>query len=253
MDQFFLLIIFLLQFVLYPQVFAQEIEISNYKKTITVEGIAEKKALPDLAEWSGRYEIKSDNAKSAMKELKIAQDQVISYFISKGVPKKSIIVYPPIVNVTYSSNIFSKITSFHVSQKFRIRLYDIELLTKIAQEAMELYSSGMHFKSNPVRYYQSKVSLIEQELLADAMKDAIRKAQIIAKSSNSMITGLYSAKTLPFYNNIGKKEFSTSLALIESEPLHYTDVSELYKTIKVKIVASFLITNIKKQDVLNLK
>ncbi|WDU83639.1 SIMPL domain-containing protein [Caloramator sp. Dgby_cultured_2] len=88
----------------------------------------------------------------------------------------------------------TKIESYRLSQTIEITSNDVDELTKISREATELINLGVQFESYPPQYYYTKIADLKVDMLGLATKDAMQRAEQIAKNTGIKIGKLKSAK-----------------------------------------------------------
>jgi hypothetical protein len=76
-------------------------------------------------------------------------------------------------------------------------------IDKISREATALIEKGIEFNSTPPSYYNTKLTEVKMELLANASADARQRAETIAKNAGSTLGNLRKA-TMGVFQIIGK-------------------------------------------------
>jgi hypothetical protein len=172
--------------------------IKQKQNTIIVTGSAKKQIKSDLIKWTGSFSAQAKDLKEAYKILKDSQEKVREYLLSKGINEKDMIFSSIITMTNYeilpNGMQSTKIESYRLSQTIEITSNDVDELTKISREATELINLGVQFESYPPQYYYTKIADLKVDMLGLATKDAMQRAEQIAKNTGIKIGKLKSAK-----------------------------------------------------------
>lgn len=169
-------------------------------ENITVTGLAEVDFTSDLIVWEGNYSRKSFELKDAYAQLKQDEQAIRQYLKGKGIADSSIIISAVDLqkefNNTYDKNgsmISSVFNGYNLTQRIKIQSRDIEKVENISRQVTELIESGIEFNSIPPSYYYTKLADLKMNLLAQASKDAMQRAETIANSADSKLDKLKKA------------------------------------------------------------
>ena len=161
-------------------------------ETITVTGLAEKDFVSDQIVWTGSYNRKMMDLKSAYAQLKDDESKIRAYLKGKGVSDAEMVFSAVSIdkqfNYRYDAEgrqLGSDFTGYNLSQKVTVDSKDINKVEKISREVTELIESGIEFNSSSPSYYYTKLSELKVDLLAKASADAKDRASTIAKNSGS--------------------------------------------------------------------
>jgi uncharacterized protein len=90
-----------------------------------------------------------------------------------------------------------EVVGYELRQTVEVRSEKVDLVDKIARESTDLISQGIQLDSSDPQYIYTKIGDLKVEILAEAAKDARRRADEIAKSSGATITGVRAARMSP--------------------------------------------------------
>lgn len=162
------------------------------QETITVTGLAEKDFVSDQIVWTGSYNRKMMDLKSAYAQLKDDERKIRAYLKTKGILDEEMVFSSVSIdkqfNYRYDAEgrqLGSDFTGYNLSQKVTVDSRDISKVEKISREVTELIESGIEFNSSSPSYYYTKLSELKIDLLAKASADAKDRASTIAKNSGS--------------------------------------------------------------------
>ncbi|MGE5397883.1 MAG: SIMPL domain-containing protein [Chitinophagales bacterium] len=186
------------------------VKFKSSENTITVTGSAKQQIKSDQIVWNGSFSVQTGDLKTAYAELQNSQRKVNTYLVSKGISQEDIVFssittttnYAMLPNGQYSN----KIEGYCLSQQVEVRTKDVEGVTQLSREATELINDGVEFQSNAPQYYYTKIADLKVKMLSLATKDAMKRAEEIAKNTNSSVGGLRNAKMgviqiTPLYSN----------------------------------------------------
>lgn len=191
------------------------IEIKGAKNSIIVTGSAKQQITSDMIVWSGYFSVKSPVLVDAYKHLESDRSIVKSYLLEKGVPEDQI-VFSAISTYTTNKTLPSgqwtnEIDYYNLSQTVTISSKDIEKVTAISRQITELINEGIEFQSNPPQYLYTQIADLKVTMLAEATKDAAKRAEMIAENANSRIGSLRYA----------------DMGVIQITPLYSTEISDI--------------------------
>ncbi len=177
-------------------IMAQAIKSRNYN-SIYVKGAAEKTIVSNIAVWEPQVQAWSANLSEAYTKIKQDADKFYNFLISKGIPKDEITLVSLENTITYEKHGFednvARKTGYLLVQKFRVESKDVQKISRISQEASEILSQGVELISESPDYFYNGLENEKIELLGIATKDALRRAEELAKVAGTKVSGLKSA------------------------------------------------------------
>ncbi|MBI3484164.1 MAG: SIMPL domain-containing protein, partial [Acidobacteria bacterium] len=93
----------------------------------------------------------------------------------------------------YAAALSGPITGYHLKQSLEIRSTEIDKITAVSRQVTELINQGILLESEEPQYLYTKLAQTKVEILADAAKDAMARAQQIAASTGSRVGEVCSA------------------------------------------------------------
>lgn len=186
------------------------VDIKGSQTTIKVTGSAKKQISSDLIVWSGYFSTQSPELHNAYVELEKSRTKVKSYLVEKGLKESEIVFSSIWTSPTYvisdmgvSTN---QIDYYTLSQNVTISSKEIDKVTQISRSATELLNEGVEFQSNEPQYLYTKLADIKVEMVAEATKDAKKRAEMISKNAGSELGDLKYAdmgviQITPLYSN----------------------------------------------------
>lgn len=169
------------------------------ENTILVTGLGTKKFTSDLIAWSGSFTRTNFDLKNAYNELAEDRKIIEKYLISQGMKKEEIIFSSVYIQKLYSYNTdYNEQTKqvfngYELSQTVSIESTDVAKIENLSRNITEIINLGIEFTSSSPRYYYTKLADIKQEMIADATKDAKKRAEKIADNAGSKLGKLKKA------------------------------------------------------------
>lgn len=167
---------------------AQEGKIVNSleERHIIVTGSAVRLVKPNMASWSGSFRVVTDKPELITAQMDQARQQVIKFLEEYKLEPTAVQFQPAQVMPVYDTKA-NKVERYEANQVFYVRGEDIDKITKIAHESFNLFSKEIQFRSDPVSYDIKDTTLLEQDLLVEALKKARDKAKVLANADNMEI------------------------------------------------------------------
>lgn len=186
------------------------VEIKSTKTNIIVTGSAKQQITSDMIVWTGYFSTQSPKLQDAYETLATSREKVKNYLIKKGLKEEdlvfsSITTMPTYVISDYG-NTTNQIDYYTLTQDVTISSQEIDKVTDISRSATELLNEGVEFQSNAPQYLYTKLADIKVTMLAEATKDARKRAEMIAENAGSKLGSLKYAdmgviQITPLYSN----------------------------------------------------
>ncbi|MFN0275286.1 MAG: SIMPL domain-containing protein [Chitinophagales bacterium] len=170
-----------------------------YQDTINVTGLGSRDFTADLIVWSGSFQRKALELKSAYEVLNNDREATKKYLIAKGIQESEMVFSSVSISKDYESyyddngKYHSTFSGYLLSQQITIESKDVSKVENISREVTELIDEGVEFYSNSPEYYYSKLEELKIELISQATQDARLRAEKIAENSDAKLGDLKSA------------------------------------------------------------
>ncbi|MEJ5258431.1 MAG: SIMPL domain-containing protein [Fervidobacterium sp.] len=168
------------------------------QKALTVTGSAREMVVSDIAKWSSNFSVKVSESKlnEGFKSMKVSERHVLEIFRESGIKDDEISLSAISVSELYTDPERIAERQYVLAQYITVQTDDVERIAQKAKEiTQKILDSGLVFQSNPVEYYYSKLPEKRIQLLSEAVRDARRRAEEIAKSSNLRVGKVISARS----------------------------------------------------------
>ncbi len=190
------------------------VKIKGGNNRIIVTGSAKQQITSDLIVWTGSFTAKSPVLQDAYAQLESDKTKVMNYLVDQGVPKDKIVFSSISTNTYYiilpSGQYTSDVDYYELYQTVTISSEEIEKITEISRNVTELINEGIQFQSNSPQYMYTKIADLKVTMLAEATKDARKRAEMIAENAG---------------NTLGKLKYA-DMGVIQITPLYSNEVSD---------------------------
>ena len=184
---------------------------SKDTEMIRVTGSARKPIRSDFIIWRGKVSFRAATVAAAYQSVREGTKTVTDYLRKRGVPQAEILSQAIQTKTLYvqvkrtndgapsddGSETYRKIEGYELTQAIEVRSSNVDLVDKISREVTDLIANGVPFESEPPQYLYTKISEVKVEILAEAAKDARRRAEEIAKSSGAELGSVRFARMSP--------------------------------------------------------
>ncbi len=210
---------------------------SNYNtnQTITVTGSASKDIVSDLAILKGTLTAQSATADAAYRQLESERPILLKFLASKGFPETKVglsaITHYPIYETAANGYQTQNISGYNYKQQIEIQSNDVNKIKQISIQVASVIEQGVNFNVNPPEYHYTKLAQLKIDMQAAAAKDAMIRAEKIAKATGRKLGPMRNARMgvlqiTPKYSN-------------EVSNYGINDISSIDKEITAVVNASF--------------
>lgn len=202
-------------------------------QTITVTGSARKNVKSDLIVWRGTATAERETLAAAQKDLSSSVVKVEAFCRERGLTNYTVsaIAIQEFAARNNEAGMAGKTIGYKLSQSVEIASPEVERVERFSRASSELVAQGVVFLSGAPQYIYTKANETKVEMLAEATKDALARAEQIAQQGGRQIKGLRSAKMGVFQ--------ITPLYSSEVRWEGVSDTTALEKTITAVVTATF--------------
>ena len=174
-------------------------EIKHQEQRISVTGSATRRIRSDLVVW--RAHLRAQNAELTGAYKKIATDIpiVVAFIRARGITPEQLTVSAASITEVHprtNEGVVQEevVAAYHAEQDIEVESTDIAKVQLISREATQLLDQGVYIQSDAPLYVYTKLAPLKIEMLAEASKDAQRRAEQIATNTGSKLGKLISAR-----------------------------------------------------------
>ena len=210
---------------------------SNYasNQTINVTGSAKKDITSDLGVLRGTINAQAPTAEAAYKELLRMKPLLVSYLSAKGFPEDKIEFYTinsyPVYEIGANGYQTGVVRAYNYTQRIEIQSADVNKIKEISLDIPSVVEKGVDFNVEQPEYHYTKLAELKIDIQADAAKDAMIRAEKIAKATNRSLGPMRDAR-------MGVIQITPKLSNQVSD-YGINDLSSIDKEITAVVNASF--------------
>jgi hypothetical protein len=202
---------------------------------LAVRGFAERRISSDFTVWHANLAARAKTAKEAFAKLQADEARLRAGLAKEGVAAEMLEVTSTSVNPVFKVDergmTTAEVCGYTIGRNFRVATADIGLAPKFASATEALLRDGLEVNPSPPEFYCQKLKDLRAELLGEAVKDAQKRAEVIARQAGRKVGGLRSAQQGVFQiTPIYSTEISAGGEL---------DTTSLEKSIKAVVSAEF--------------
>jgi len=203
-------------------------------QTINVTGSAKKEIVSDLGFLRGTISVRSQTSESAFAELNRQKPSLVSYLEKKGFPKDKIEFYTinsyPVYEMSEQGYQTVRVIGYIYSQRIEIQSTDVNKIKELSLDITSLIEKGVSFNVEQPEYHYTKLADLKIEIQAAAAKDAMIRAQKIAKATDRDLGPMRSARMgvlqiTPKFSNAISDYGINDLSSIEKEIIGVVNAS----------------------------
>ena len=167
----------------------------NKDRRVTVKGLSVKTAESDEVAWTIQTKSTGNDLAELHSQINKNVDTVKEFLVSKGIAENEISVSAPSVTDhtadTYSTN--KPPYHYSVLSKVKVASTNVKLVRKVIDEQGELLSKGIAVEDNTINYYLNSFPDMKPTMMAEAIKNAEKTAQLFAENSHSTLNKIETA------------------------------------------------------------
>lgn len=168
------------------------------KDVIKIKGYSKQQIISDVIVWSGSFDVEAVDLKTGYNQLEKDKEKVKAYLINQGFSEEELIFSSISISEKHSLNEYgystNEVIGYYLAQTVTISSGEIDKVTEVSRNATELLNEGVQFESYAPEYHYTKLEDLKVSMLADATKDATKRAGLIAENAGSKLGDLANAK-----------------------------------------------------------
>lgn len=168
------------------------------QKTLTVTGSARERVIADVAKWTSNYSVKvsESNLQDGFRLMKSYEKTILEIFKESGIDINQLNLSAVSVSELYVDPQLQSERLYVLSQEIFLETNDVQNIAEKSKNIIQkVLDTGIAFQASRVEYYYSKLPEKRIQLLSQAVRDARRRAEEIAKSGGLKVGKVISAKS----------------------------------------------------------
>lgn len=210
-------------------------DLARSRQKLTVRGFAERQITSDFAVWRANLTARAKTAKDAFAKLQADEARLRAGLIREGVAADLLKVTSTCVTPAFKTDergmTTSEILGYTIARDFQVATAEVGLAPKFASATEALLRDGLELNPSAPEFYCRKLKDLRADLLGDAVRDAQKRAETIAKQAGRTVGALRSAQQGVFQ--------ITPIYSTEISAMGELDTTSLEKSIKAVVTAEF--------------
>ena len=160
----------------------------NRNDTITVTGSAKARIVSDYIVWYASVTSQATTPQAALPPLNGWFDQVRSFLTDQGAQAGEITTNP--VSTDTLTNNAGRVTGYKLTRSFEVRSSRLSAIAALVEASQKLLAQGVPLQAQPPQYVYTRLPDLRPKLLADATKDALKRAKVLVEATGAHLGGL---------------------------------------------------------------
>jgi len=177
-------------------VLADGIRDRNRNETIIVTGSAKAQIVSDYVIWDASITSQASTPEAALPRLNDWTQQVQSFLADQGAQRAEI-AQNPVSTDTLATN-QGRVIAYKLTRSFEVRSSRVSEISTLVEASQKLLAQGVPLQAQPAQYLYTKLADLRPKLLADATRDALRRAKILVEATGAHLGGLRGVDVSPF-------------------------------------------------------
>lgn len=164
---------------------------------LTVTGSAKQRIQSDYVVWTASLTSRRPTAQAASKELAGWTARFQDFLDTAGVRPNELTVQPITTETQAETNADTgeptgPVIGFALTRTFQLRSERVDDVAKLIEASAELLNENVPVTAEPPQYVYTKLPSLRPALLADATKDALERAEVLARATDAKLGGVRS-------------------------------------------------------------
>jgi len=164
---------------------------------LTVTGSAKRRIQSDYVVWTASLTSRQPTAQAASKELARWTARFQDFLDSAGVRPGELTVQPITTETQAETNSDTgeptgPVIGFALTRTFQLRSERVDDVAKLIEASAELLNENVPVTAEPPQYSYTKLPSLRPALLEDATKDALARAEVLARATDAKLGGVRS-------------------------------------------------------------
>jgi len=165
--------------------------------TIKVKGTASVDVVSDQGQWTGLVSARGATLPEAYGKLNANLQRLQQFIVASGFAPEEITVESVQTEMLYArdlkGNASNRIESYVLGQEVVVQSGKVKQVKSLAEKVTDLIKDGVEVRSAPPMFTVSSTDVAKNNLLAEATRNALERAEALANGSGSKVGALQSA------------------------------------------------------------
>ena len=165
---------------------------------IEVTGSFKKQVRSDYAVWKAAIALQGPDLQGTSAQATADAQRLRDFLRTSGIADSAVTMRPLETEALYrmaeNGAMTSELLGYKVTQRIEVRSADVARITALSQRANDLIGQGIPLGASSVDYLYTQLEKVRGEMLADATRDAKRRAEAIAQAAGARVGGVRGAR-----------------------------------------------------------
>jgi hypothetical protein len=160
----------------------------NRNDVITVTGSTKKRIVSDYITWDASLTAQQSTAPAAVKQLAAWTRRVRIFLRDQGVTAQELTLQPISTEIPGGvDENGNKLVDYRLTRTFEVNSSRVQAIAAVAEHSSSLLAEGVPLAASPPQYVYTKLPSVRPQLLAVALKDAERRAQVLVAATGAKL------------------------------------------------------------------
>ncbi len=164
---------------------------------LTVTGSAKRRISSDYVVWTASLTSRQPTAPAAAKELERWAERFRAFLDAEGAQPDEVTMQP-VSTETQAEEDFEtgeltgRVLGFALTRTFQVRSSRVDEIAALVEKSAQLLAEGVPISGEPPQYVYTKLPSLRPALLEAATKDALERAEVLARATDAKVGRLRS-------------------------------------------------------------
>jgi hypothetical protein len=161
---------------------------------MSVTGSAKRRIVSDYVVWNVSVTSQRDTPQAASKELAGWTERVVAFVREAGAREDEVNVNPITTETVNEDEDLDSgpIVGYRLTRSIQIRSARVDEITELIEKSSALLNEGIPIQAEQPQYIYTRLPSLRPRLLADATRDALRRAEVLVESTGADLGNLRS-------------------------------------------------------------
>jgi uncharacterized protein len=160
----------------------------NRNDVITVTGSTKKRIVSDYIIWDASLTVEQSTAGAAVVQLATWTRRVRVFLRDQGVKADELTLQPISTEIPGSADVNGTVLrDYRLTRTFEVNSSRVQAIAAVAEHSSSLLAEGVPLAAEPPQYVYTKLPAVRPQLLAAALKDAERRAQVLVAATGAKL------------------------------------------------------------------
>jgi uncharacterized protein len=218
----------------------------NEERYITVKGFSEREVKADLAVWSVKARVVTNDLSEGSRAIDESKDKVVQFLLKNGIKPEEIVPQDLVVNdrqaTEYGSSNVADRYRYVIEKAIQVRSGNVDNVLKVSRMTDDLLKAGValsttnDWRGTGLKFIFTGLNGIKPEMVSEATRNARKAAVEFTKESKTHL-GKMKQASQGLFSIMDRDEFLSG----QGEGGYSAGSSDLFKKVRVVITVEYSI------------